>query len=197
MVLRAASLMLAFLLASPAAAQEQFALFEGAVTFEVDAGAEYSVDDRGYHRVEFWRPLVFERRPLIGSKRKVAGRMDCTLLAREREFAPELFQPRESFERLEERRRAAGFITDRIDTDYGDTIRKLVVSSHRTEPSHADMVLVVWTARDGERLFDVAYSCTITHNPVIAKTDFAELVERHVRLTLVPMDAQETDAQTY
>ncbi|MEM9502236.1 MAG: hypothetical protein AAF941_10390 [Pseudomonadota bacterium] len=95
---------------------------DGSVTLEAGAG--------GLTVTVFWRPILFRE----DSRRPIAGRMDCRVVASEDDYSEDDFDPDARHSAIADARARQGFVDmDRL-RDIGDNIRHLDVVGRRSNP---------------------------------------------------------------
>ena len=148
------------------------------VAFQGDGGITLEQGASGLPVIAFWRPILFRE----DSRRPVAGRMDCRVVAADMDFSEDQFDPDAKHAAIAEAREAQGFrAQDRL-RDISDTVRQLDVVGRR--PSQREhYVLSYILVRDGDRLIDIRRNCTFIYGPSIASPDVLPYVYRYTKLT--------------
>ena len=115
--------------------------FQGAGSISLERGAA------GLPIIAFWRPVLFKE----DSKKPVAGRMDCKVVATDQAFIETDFDPDTRHASIATARARQGFIDmDRL-RDIGDDVRQLDVVGRRANPRQ-HYVLSYILVRDGDRM---------------------------------------------
>ncbi|MEM6907472.1 MAG: carbamoyl-phosphate synthase large subunit [Pseudomonadota bacterium] len=143
---------------------------DGSVTLEQGAG--------GIPVLNFWRPILFKE----NTKRPVAGRMDCKIVASDGAFSEEAFDPDALHASIVEARERQGFKDEDVLRDLGDNVRQLDVVGRRTNPLQR-YVLSYILVRDGERLIDIRRNCTFVYGRSVSRPDVLPYVYRYTKIT--------------
>ena len=143
---------------------------DGSVTLERGAG--------GLPIIAFWRPILFKEE----TRKPIAGRMDCKIVATDQVFAEDDFDPDARHASIAETRKAQGFIDmDRL-RDIGDDVRQLDVVGRRGNPLQY-YVLSYILVRDGARLIDIRRNCTFLHGEGVSRPDVLPYVYRYTKIS--------------
>ena len=125
----------------------------------------------------FWRPILYREE----TRRPIAGRMECRVIASDGAFTEAGFDPAGLHESTREARQQQGYKDEDVLRDYSDTIRQVDVVGRRNKP-HQHYVLSYIMVRDGARLIDIRRNCTFAHGDGISKIDTLPYVYRYTRL---------------
>lgn len=180
---------LTVLLATPLAAQNPamtpppLADWPGAeivegVAFQGNGSVKLELGAGGLPIIAFWRPVLFKEE----TKKPVAGRMDCKVVATEQPFDEDDFDPDARHASIATARERQGFKDmDRL-RDIGDDIRQLDVVGRRANPRQ-HYVLSYILVRDGERLIDIRRNCTFIYGTAISRPDVLPYVYRYTHIS--------------
>lgn len=143
---------------------------DGSVTLETGTG--------GLPVLAFWRPILFKE----DSRRSIAGRMDCRVVASDEPFTDDAFDPDTMYDSVTETRERQGIIDEDKLRDIGEHTKQLdVVGRHNAPRQH--YVLSYIMVRDGERLIDIRRNCTFVHGDGISRIDALPYIYRYTKLT--------------
>lgn len=143
---------------------------DGSVTLERGAG--------GLPVLAFWRPILFKE----NSRKPIAGRMDCRIVASDGLFTEEDFDPDAKHAAVAETRERQGYVDmDRL-RDISDTVKQLDVVGRRSNP-RSHYVLSYIMVRDGDRLIDIRRNCTFVNRAGVSRPDVLPYVYRYTKLT--------------
>lgn len=150
------------------------------VAFQGDGSVTLEAGESGLPVLSFWRPVLFKG----DTKRPVAGRMDCRVVAADGFYSDAAFDADARHDAVAEARRAQGFIDrDRL-RDYSDTVKQLDVVGQRLRaedrPSQV-FVLTYLLIRDGERLIDIRRNCTFVYGKGASRPDVLPYVYRYTK----------------
>lgn len=158
------------------------------VAFQGDGSVTLSRGAGGLPVLSFWRPILFKE----NSKKPVAGRMDCKIVATEGPFDEAAFDPDARHASVAEAREQQGFMDmDRL-RDIGDNVRQLDVVGRRGQPLQY-YVLSYILVRDGERMIDIRRNCTFLHGSGVSRPDVLPYVYRYTKISYAfePNDGSE------
>ncbi len=160
------------------------------VAFQGDGSVTLERLDGGLPVLSFWRPVLFKE----DSKRPVAGRMDCKVVASDGAFTEADFDPETRHTAIAEARVAQGYKDmDRL-RDNSDTVRQLDIVGRRANPRQ-HYVLSYILVRDGARLIDIRRNCTFVYGKGVSKPDVLPYVSRYTRIVYAfePNDGSQND----
>ncbi len=191
-----ATLSTASLAQNPAMTPPPVAQWPGAeiapgVAFQGDGSVSLERTEAGLPVLLFWRPILFHE----DTKRPVAGRMDCKVIASDGAFSQEAFDPETRHAATADARAAQGFRDmDRL-RDNSDTTRQLDIVGRRANPRQ-HYVLSYILVRDGARLIDIRRNCTFVYGKGVSKPDVLPYVYRYTRIAYAfePDDGSRRDA---
>jgi len=147
---------------------------DGSVTLERGVG--------GLPVIAFWRPILFKE----NSRKPIAGRMECRIVASDGLFTEDAFVPDALHETAKDIREQQGFKDQDVlrgaNGSWGDDIRQLDVVGRRTKP-RSHYVLSYIMVRDGDRLIDIRRNCTFFNRAGVSKPDVLPYVYRYTKLT--------------
>ena len=148
------------------------------VAFQGDGGITLERGESGLPVLVFWRPVLFRE----DSRRPVAGRMDCRIVAADGFFSEEDFDPDARHAAVAEVREEQGFRDQDRLRDIGETVRQLdVVGRRPAQREH--YVLSYILVRDGDRLIDIRRNCTFIYGRAISRPDVLPYVYRYTKIT--------------
>ena len=148
------------------------------VAFQGDGGITLEAGESGLPVLAFWRPILFREE----TRRPVAGRMDCRVVAADGFFSEDDFDPDARHAAIAEVRKGQGFRDQDRLRDISDKVRQLDVVGRR--PSQREhYVLSYILVRDGDRLIDIRRNCTFKYGPSIANPDVLPYVYRYTKIT--------------
>ncbi len=145
---------------------------DGSVTLERGAG--------GSPVVAFWRPILFKE----NSRKPVAGRMECRVVASDGLFDETEFDPEAKHEAVSASRARQGFVDMKKLRDTSDTVKQLDIVGRRANP-RSHYVLSYIMVRDGNRLIDIRRNCTFFNRAGVSKPNVLPYVERYTTITYV------------
>lgn len=148
------------------------------VGFQGDGSVTLEGSAAGLPIVAFWRPILFKE----DSRRPVAGRMDCRIVAAEVDFSDNQFDPVAVHGSVEEKRKEQGFIDTKQLRDFSDTVRQLDVVGRRPK-TRQRYVLSYIMVRDGRRMIDIRRNCTFVYRPGVSKPDVLPYVYRYTKIS--------------
>ncbi len=152
------------------------------VAFQGDGSVTLEAGESGLPVLAFWRPVLFEE----DTRRPVAGRMDCKVVAVDGIFSEEDFDPDARHEAVADTRESQGFLDQDRLRDYSDTLRQLDILGRRIadddRPSQM-FVLTYLLVRDGERMIDIRRNCTFIHGKGISRPDVLPYVYRYTKIS--------------
>lgn len=148
------------------------------VAFQGDGSVTLEAGTGGLPVIAFWRPILFKE----NSRRPIAGRMDCRVVASDATFTDNAFDPDAMHASVTETRERQGFIDEDVLRDIGEHTKQLDVVGRRNAP-HQHYVLSYIMVRDGERLIDIRRNCTFVHGDGISRIDVLPYVYRYTKLT--------------
>ncbi|MEM8725987.1 MAG: carbamoyl-phosphate synthase large subunit [Pseudomonadota bacterium] len=145
---------------------------DGSVTLEQGAG--------GLPVLVFWRPILFKE----NSRKPVAGRMDCRVVASDGLYSEAEFDPDAKHAAVAETRERQGYVDMKRLRDMSDTVKQLDVVGRRANP-RSHYVLSYIMVRDGERLIDIRRNCTFVNRAGVSRPDVLPYVHRYTKLSYV------------
>jgi len=146
--------------------------FQGAGSISLERGAA------GLPIIAFWRPVLFKE----DSKKPIAGRMDCKVVATDQAFIETDFDPDTRHASIATARSRQGFIDmDRL-RDIGDDVRQLDVVGRRANPRQ-HYVLSYILVRDGDRMIDIRRNCTFIYGKGVSRPDVLPYVYRYTKIS--------------
>ena len=148
------------------------------VAFQGDGSVSLEAGTLGVPVITFWRPILFNE----DSKRPVAGRMDCRVVAIEGVFDEAAFDPNALHDAVAEPREAQGFRDMERLLDSSDTVRQLDVVGRRSNP-RSHYVLSYILVRDGERMVDIRRNCTFIYGDAASKPDVLPYIYRYTKIS--------------
>ena len=143
---------------------------DGSVTLEQGAG--------GLPVLAFWRPILFKE----NSRKPVAGRMECRVVASDGQYSDAEFDPEAKHEAVSASRARQGFVDMKQLRDMNDTVKQLDVVGRRANP-RSHYVLSYIMVRDGNRLIDIRRNCTFFNRAGVSKPNVLPYVERYTTIT--------------
>jgi hypothetical protein len=161
----------------PRADQWPGAEIASGVAFQGDGSVTHEAGSGGVPVLAFWRPILFREE----SRRPIAGRMDCRIVASDGRFSDGAFDPDTLHDATKDTRERQGFKDEDVLRDMGDNVRQIDVVGRRNAP-HQHYVLSYILVRDGERLIDIRRNCTFLHGEGISRVDILPYVYRYTRL---------------
>lgn len=166
----------------PPVAEWPGAEIAGGVAFQGDGSVTLEQGESGLPVLAFWRPVLFKEE----SKRPIAGRMDCKVVAADGLYSDADFDPDARHEAVAETRERQGFLDQDKLRDYSDTVRQLDIVGRRIaaddRPSQM-FVLTYLMVRDGERMIDIRRNCTFVHGKGISRPDVLPYVYRYTKIS--------------
>jgi hypothetical protein len=147
------------------------------VAFKGDGAITVDQGTAGLPVVSFWRPILFRE----DTKKPVAGRMDCKVVAIDASFSETAFDPDARHASVVETRERQGFVDMDSLRDIGEHTRRLDVVGRRGNPLQY-YVLSYILVRDGERLIDIRRNCTFIHGRGVSRPDVLPYVYRYTGL---------------
>ncbi|MEM7664584.1 MAG: carbamoyl-phosphate synthase large subunit [Pseudomonadota bacterium] len=148
------------------------------VAFQGDGSVTLEAGTGGLPVLAFWRPILFNE----NSRKPIAGRMDCRVVASDGPFTQATFDPDAMHASVTETRERQGFIDEDVLRDNGEHTKQLDVVGRRNAP-HQHYVLSYIMVRDGERLIDIRRNCTFVHGNGISRIDALPYIYRYTKLT--------------
>ena len=143
---------------------------DGSVTLEASVG--------GLPVLAFWRPVLFKE----DSRRPIAGRMDCRVVAAEELYSDAAFDPDAKHDAARDARERQGFVDMKRLRDIGDTVKQLDVVGRRANPRQ-HYVLSYIMVRDGSRLIDIRRNCSFIYANGVSKPDVLPYVYRYTKIS--------------
>ena len=148
------------------------------VAFQGNGSVKLELGAGGLPVIAFWRPVLFKEE----TKKPVAGRMDCKVVATEQPFDEDDFDPDARHASIATARERQGFKDmDRL-RDIGDDIRQLDVVGRRANPRQ-HYVLSYILVRDGQRMIDIRRNCTFIYGTAISRPDVLPYVYRYTHIS--------------
>ncbi|UAB79754.1 carbamoyl-phosphate synthase large subunit [Erythrobacter sp. SCSIO 43205] len=152
------------------------------VAFQGDGSVTLEAGESGLPVLSFWRPVLFRE----DTKRPVAGRMDCRVVAADGYYSDEAFDADARHDAVAEARKTQGFLDQERLRDYSDTVQQLDVVGRRLRAEDRPTQMFVLTyilVRDGERLIDIRRNCTFIHGKGVSQPDVLPYVYRYTKFT--------------
>lgn len=175
------SLLLVYPTGAPAQLATQIPLFDGALVLTTDGGLRQDVREADGALLDFWRPVTFGP-----ADKPIGGRMDCRMAGVRQNYTESLFDIRQRYRATREERERSGLEDDSDNYSESDTIRRLEVIGHASEP-HRHYVLTFLAVRAEPYLYDVRLNCEFRHlGEPPRSTDYAAIMRAHVDIA-VPM----------